>query len=92
MCRRSVILALGRLRLDAKFEASPDYTSTKPAWVAENDLAGGDAGRGGMRVEFTEYAQKWPKQKTGSQTKSHRMTCNADVSLFPRMPNKIQDT
>lgn len=47
MCRRPVILALGRLRLDVKFEASPDYTSTKPAWVAENDLAGGDAGRGG---------------------------------------------
>lgn len=57
MCRRSVILALGRLRLDVKFEASPDYTSTKPAWVAENDLAGGDAGRGGMRVEFRVCAE-----------------------------------
>lgn len=52
----------------------------------------GRAGREGRRVEFTECAQKWPKQKASSQTKSHRMTCNAYVSLFPRMPNKIQDT
>lgn len=53
---------------------------------------GGGAGREGRRVEFTECAQKCPKQKASSQTKSHRVTCNADVSLVPRMPNKIQDT